>query len=226
MTLTDLLPQLQGAGQAKPEAVTEILREAILRGVYASGQPLRQEDLAAQLGVSRMPIRDALKRLENEGFVVSSPNRGAVVAHISAAEAQELQELRLALEPLLLRLAVPHQTRADLGRAEDLLDEADHETDEARWSGLNWEFHMTLYRAADRPRITGMVRGLHLSVDRYMRMTLSTMQRQQTSQTEHRAILSACRARNAERAAELLEGHITASGERLLHYLETEGLRV
>lgn len=220
MTLPPLEAQLEAADQSKPSAVTDVLRDAIVRGIFKSGQPLRQEDLAAQLGVSRMPVRDALKTLENEGFVLSSPNRGAVVAHLSAAEALELQELRLALEPLLLRLAVPKLSKANLGRAEDLLDQADHETDEAKWSGLNLEFHMALYQEAGRPRILALVRGLHLNVDRYMRMTLTTMHRQRTSQTEHSAILAACQQRNADLACNLLSQHITTSGEHLIRYLE------
>lgn len=223
MLLPELASQLNLTEQLQPGAVADVLREAILRGVYRSGQPLRQEDLAAGLGVSRMPVRDALKQLETEGFVVSMPHRGAVVAHVSAAEAQELHELRLALEPLLLRLAVPQLSRADLGRAEDLLDEADRETDQSRWSELNWEFHMTLYRAANRPRISGMVRGLHLTANRYMRMALTTMHHQQTSQAEHRAILEACRERNAALACDLLTGHITNSGQNLIAYLISEG---
>lgn len=220
MTLTELAAGLTASAQPRPEAVADVLREAILRGLYQSGQPLRQEELAAQLGVSRMPIRDALRQLETEGFVLSMPNRGAVVAHLSAAEARELGELRLALEPPLLRLAVPHLGKGDLGAAEDLLDRADAETDPSRWSAINWEFHHCLYRPADRPRILGIVRGSHLSVDRYMRVTLGAMHHQTQSQRGHRSILGACLERNADLACELLERHIALSSENLLRYLE------
>lgn len=220
MALADLAVRLQDGTQPKPEAVSDILREAILRGVYPGGTPLRQEDLAAQLGVSRMPIRDALKQLETEGFVLSMPHKGAVVAHLSAAEAQELGELRLALEPLLLRHAVARLSKGQLGQAEDLLDQADAETDEANWSSLNWAFHTTLYQAAGRPRILGIVRGTHRNVDRYMRLTLSALHHQAQSQQEHRAILAACQARDSGQACALLETHIATSSADLVHYLE------
>lgn len=220
MPLSDLISGLATGGPLKPDAVVRVLREAILRGDFQGGDSLRQEDLAAQLGVSRMPVRDALRQLESEGFVLAEPYRGVVVSHLSAAEAQELGELRLALEPLLLRLAVPNLGKRRLGQAEELLDQADEASGGARWSELNWDFHAALYGAAERPRIFGTVRTAHLSLDRYMRVMLSGMEHQPTSQDEHRAILAACTAQDAELACELLTQHVAVSSERLLAYLQ------
>lgn len=219
MSLSDLISDLGTGGPLKPDTVTQVLREAILRGDFQGGDSLRQEDLAAQLGVSRMPVREALKQLESEGFVLSEPYRGVVVSHLSAAEARELGELRLALEPLLLRLAVPNLGKRLLGQAEELLDHADEESGGTRWSELNWNFHAALYEAAQRPRIFGMLRTSHLNLDRYMRVMLSGLKRQPTSQAEHRAILAACVERDADLACELLTQHLTVSSEELLAYL-------
>ena len=225
MPLRELIADLAVGGSLKPDAVTRVLREAILRGDFRSGDSLRQEDLAAQLGVSRMPVRDALRQLENEGFVLSEPYRGVVVSHLSAAEAQELGELRLALEPLLLRLAVPNLGKRRLGQAEELLDDADSERGGPRWSELNWDFHAALYAAAERPRLFGIVRTAHLNLNRYMRVMLSGLNRQPTSQGEHRAILAACAARDADLACQLLTGHLAVSNGELLAYLHTHSAR-
>lgn len=219
MPLSDLISDLALGGSLKPDAVTQVLREAILRGDFQGGDPLRQEVLAEQLGVSRMPVRDALRQLESEGFVLSEPYRGVVVAHLSVAEARELGELRLALEPLLLRLAVPILGKRLLAQAEEVLDQADEESGGSRWSELNWNFHAALYEAAQRPRIFGMLRMAHLSLDRYMRVMLSGLKRQITSQAEHRAILAACAARDADLACELITQHLTVSSQELLAYL-------
>ncbi|WP_293915032.1 GntR family transcriptional regulator [Deinococcus sp.] len=220
MSANAVISNLSLDGHLKPDAVTQVLREAILRGDFQGGDSLRQEVLAAQLGVSRMPVRDALKQLESEGFVLSVPYQGVVVSHLSAAEVQELGELRLALEPLLLRLAMPRLGKRSFGQAEELLDQADGQSGGARWSELNWAFHAALYTAAQRPRIFGALRTAHLNLDRYMRVMLSSMNHQPTSQEEHRAILAACQERDADLGCELLRQHIAVSSERLLTYLQ------
>ncbi len=154
-----------GAREAQSGAagsLAQALREAILRGSYAGGQPLRQDELAAQFGTSKIPVREALRQLEAEGLVTFFPNRGAVVASLSPDEAEEIGEIRSALE------AAAH----DLHRAQDVLDEARDEPDPTRWSVLNWEFHAALYAPAGRPQLLKLIQQLHRRVDRYMRVTL------------------------------------------------------
>jgi DNA-binding GntR family transcriptional regulator len=136
------------------------------------------------------------------------------------AELEEIYEMRSVLEPLALRLAIPKLGKGQLGEAEDALDEAERESDGRRLSGLNWKFHAALYRPASRPRLLSTIEQLHLNVDRYMRMILTLMHHREQSNREHRQLLEACRAREVERASNLLQGHILEAGQRLVRFLK------
>ena len=103
--------------QTVTHQATEALRERILRGMYSDDTPLRQDALAAELGVSRIPIREALRQLEAEGLVVFNPHRGAVVSSLSVDEIDELFELRAQIESDLVRRAVTRTTAEDVSRA-------------------------------------------------------------------------------------------------------------
>ena len=202
-----------------PDTIAASLREAIRSGWFKDGQHLRQDELAAELGVSKIPVREALRLLEAEGLVRLPPNRGAVVASLSSREAQEIVEIRVALESLALQRAIPNTDVRVVPHATDVLDNLDRETDVARWSGLNWEFHATLYQPADRPRLLELIRQQHVHVDRYMRIILSTLGHQDRSQREHRALLSAYQRRSTDRAVAILTQHIEAAGVLLLAFL-------
>ena len=166
-----------------------------------------------------MPVRDAFHQLASEGLLTRHSYRGAVVVELSADELREIAEIRAALEPLALRLAMPKLGRGQLGRAEDLLDQADQETDGARLSALNWEFHSELYSVAERPRLIATIQNLHLNVDRYMRVILTAMRYKGRSQAEHRRLLKACHKRDIRLACALLESHILDGGKRLVGFL-------
>ncbi|HWJ13798.1 MAG TPA: GntR family transcriptional regulator, partial [Gemmatimonadaceae bacterium] len=145
--------------QTVASMTVEALRERILRGDYPEGEPLRQDALADELGVSRIPVREALRQLEAEGLVTFSPHRGAVVSTLSLEEIEELFELRADIECELLRRAIPNTGAEHLTRANDLLDEfdaalADRESE--RWGPLNWRFHSALYAPARRNLTMGV----------------------------------------------------------------------
>src|SRR4029078_13747600 len=108
--------------QTVASMTVEALRERILRGDYPEGEPLRQDALADELGVSRIPVREALRQLEAEGLVTFSPHRGAVVSTLSLEEIEELFELRADIEADLLRRAMPHVATEDVTRAKEILD--------------------------------------------------------------------------------------------------------
>ncbi len=207
-----------------PDLIVEALRKAILRGEYKAGQNLRQEELADRFGVSRIPVREAMRQLEAEGFITIYPNRGAIVTELSALEAQELYEIRLALESTALRLAIPKITTEALRLTEDILDKTDRETEANNLGELNWEFHAALYLPACRPRLFGMMHNLHLSVDRYMRFKYTALDYRNKSQTEHHRLLAACREKKIEEAVGLLSEHTEAAGKVLVAYLEQEKL--
>lgn len=217
MKLDDLAANVQQ--RSTPDLIADALREAILRGIFQEGQSLRQDEIAAKFGVSRIPVREALKQLEGEGLVTLQRNRGATVAVLSPAEVEEICEIRAVLEPLAIEQAIPNLTESDLDTAEAILVATDDATDAARWSSLNWEFHATLYTPADRPRLLGLIKTLHVNTDRYVRIQLETMHYLERSQKEHYQLLQACRQRNLQAATTLLKHHITQAGEELVEYL-------
>jgi DNA-binding GntR family transcriptional regulator len=208
------------------QQVTERLRHAILAGKLTGGQTLRQEELAAQLGVSRIPVREALRQLEAEGFVVLQPHRGAVVATLSAEEAAEIYDIRAALEMQALRLAVPNLTAQALAQAEAILDKIDQlvegEKGMARWAELNWQFHAALYAAAARPRLFELIRQLHDNVGRYLRGSLNLGAHAKPAQKQHRALLAACKKRDADAAVAILAQHLAATSQKLAQQLRRQ----
>lgn len=192
-----------------PGMVADVLRDAILRGALPAGQPLRQDELAARFGLSRIPVREALRQLEGEGLVTALPHRGATVAALSADELQELCEMRAALETAALRLAIPRLDAAALAEAEGVLRETDRAGDVLEhWSRNNWRFHAALYRPAGRPRMLALIQQLHDNVERYLRLHGSVARYREQGQAEHRDILGACRRGDADAAAVLLARHI------------------
>ena len=138
------------------------------------------------------------------GRRILSPNRSAIVAALSADEAQEIYDIRIGLETTALRLAIPHLSPAILRRAADTLIAIDHEADPARWSELNWAFHATLYTPAGRPRLLSLIETMHDNVNRYLRIYLSLMNFKDRSQQEHRALLAACERYDTTAATKVL----------------------
>lgn len=201
------------------EVIAETLRSDILQGKLKSKQPLRQDELAAAFGVSKIPVREALVQLKAEGLVAFFPNRGAFVSELSPAEVDEIYTMRLALETVALQRALPHLTIARLARAETVLQAIDQEQNVARWSELNWEFHATLYEAAAMPRLMEWLKTLHTQVARYLVLYLAGMDYQATSQQEHRAILAACRQGDIDAAAAHLERHLKSAAAQLIAFL-------
>jgi DNA-binding GntR family transcriptional regulator len=228
VTLGELAAKLSAQRyRTTPGLVAEVLREAILRNVLTGGQQLRQDEIAAHLGVSRIPVREALRQLEAEGLVTFFPHRGAVVSELSYQEVQEIYEIRTPLEVTAMRLALPRLSQPDLERAEEILEAIDRETEVAKWSGLNREFHTVLYAPADRPRLLALINTLRTNVERYQRIYISLMQHKPHSQREHREILDACRRRDVEAAVRALERHLGQAAQELVAYLrDGRGARI
>ncbi len=218
-------PDLPIERQTVTSLTRDAIRDRILRGGYPAGEPLRQDAIAEQLGVSRIPVREALRLLEAEGLVTFNPHRGAVVSTLSLAEIEELYELRAEIEGDLLLRAMPHITEEQIVRAEEVLDtyEASLKGGQvAGWGGLNWKFHSTLYVPANRPVTLKIVHRLHQHTDRYSRMQLALTHGEQRAITEHREITTAIRRRNAKRAVAVLRQHIRGAGQALLAFLNAQ----
>ena len=211
---------------ARADKLVDDLRSAIIRGQFADGQPLRQDEIAKAFGTSKIPVREALRQLEGEGLVDSIPNRGIVVSKMSEAELNEICEIRIDLETRALRLAIPRLDTATLKAAENILDATERDPDYlSTWSGRNWAFHNTLYAPAERPLLLRMIEDLHRKTERYLQMHVSMFQYRDRGQAEHRAILDACKRRDSAAAVRLLKAHITDVATMLAPHLMQRDVR-
>ena len=141
--------------------VADQLRRRIMAGALPEGHQLRQEALAAELGVSRIPVREALRQLEAEGFVAIASHRGAVVSKLSPDEIVELFELRIRLEGWLLELAIPEMRDSDLERADAALETMISNRRIENWGQLNWDFHAALYAPSRRAATLRILRRIN-----------------------------------------------------------------
>ena len=212
--------ELQTGTFGRPHTVAEqvagVLREAIAKGALASGAVLRQDELAERFGLSRMPIRDALRQLENEGLVTIHPTRGAFVARMDATEIREIFVVRELLEVEALRLAYPDLTEAVLAQANLTLEQIDAEVDVGRWGLLNRQFHLALYRPCGNTRLLSLIEAQHNAADRYVRVLLSNLDYRVRSQAEHRALLASCRRRKPGEAVSGLKRHLRDGSKTLV----------
>lgn len=205
------------------EAVTDALRARLLAGEWPAGTPLRQESLAAEMAVSRIPVREALQRLEAEGIVTLVPHRGAVVAPLEVSEVVEIFELRALLETDLTRRSVPHLEPSDVAAMRlhaVAFEQAAADGDIAAYGASNRRFHEALYQRAGRPRTLELVGRLHVQCDRFVRMQLTLTPGLQRAIREHRAILAAARARDTVRTTRLVREHILHAGQVLVAELD------
>lgn len=198
--------------------IAEALTDEILQGKLNPAEKLNQGKLAEQFGVSKIPVREALHRLEAVGLITFQSNGNATVSELSLAEAEQIYMMRTALETLLLRAAVPHLQPVDLVKAENALRLIDHETDAYQWMRLNWEFHLALYEPADLPYVVSAFEKLYINSTRYF-VVFNILDYQARSQKEHQEILEACKQGDGERACQQLEAHLVASQEALRAYL-------
>ena len=220
--MNSLTPSPNPALVIAKESIADSLRADILRGKFKSGQALKQDEIAAQFGISKIPVREALIQLKAEGLVNFYPNRGAFVSELSAAEADEIYVMRIALETAVLARAIPNLTVAHLKHAEEILTAIDQEENIAKWGELNWKFHATLYSSASLPRLMDTIKALHTNIARYLVLYLAGMAYQKKSQKEHRAILAACRHGDIEKALTVLEVHLRGASEHLVAYLNKQ----
>lgn len=211
--------------QTLTSAVTESLRKRILSGEFADGQQLRQEALSNEYGVSRVPVREALRQLEAEGLIQIIDHKGALVSKLSFEDVQELLEIRAQLESTVLAASIPCQTEDDLTLAQATLDEFEQalvSNDVRQWGELNSRFHLALYRSAKRPNTLSLIESLHNKTDRYTRMQILFTHTMVRAHDEHSRLLQLCRERKVDEAAEFVRFHILSAGRALDAYLQAQ----
>lgn len=202
------------------DIVYEALRKAIIEGDLAEGQNLRQDQIASMFNTSRIPVREALSRLEQNGLITTQRYKGAVVAGLSIEEIEEIFEFRALIEAEVIRLAVPRLTGKTLDAARRHCQAFDSEANSAMWGEINRNFHYSLYEAARRPYYLQIVRASLDRIDRYLRAQLTLTNGMSRARREHKGILDACIAGDADKAAELTRDHILGAGRALVTFLE------
>ncbi|MCB8819163.1 GntR family transcriptional regulator [Microvirga rosea] len=204
-------------------AVAEELRRRIIDGDFQAGFQLRQDALATEFGVSRIPVREALMQLEAEGLVKIHPHRGAIVSELSSEEVEELFELRALLEPRLLKASARSLTGEDYRQLHTILQEYSAELRAhhvSRWGELNTEFHRLLYRHAEQPRTMGIVFNLLQECDRHTRLQLALTDGMERAEAEHAELVRLCAEGKIAAACALLKMHIENAGKSLREYIK------
>jgi len=196
------------------------LRQAILSGRLQAGAALRQEKLSNELGISRLPLREALQRLDSEGLVVLRPRRGYFVALLDTKEIEELFDIRSMMEARAGYLAATQRTEEDIagvGRILAQLDEVSAQTplDASEFYRLNRLFHQRFFASSQRAHLCRMLSGVHDSLDPYIRMG-EGIESVEDSQQDHRNLFAALKAGDGDLVARLCREHCEASCRRLI----------
>jgi DNA-binding GntR family transcriptional regulator len=202
-----------------PARIARALVDRIVTGQLRPGERVGQDALAAEFGASHVPVREAFRRVEARGLLVSEPRKGVRVSSLDEASVMEITCMRSALESLALRNAMPAMTAGDIERAKAAIDAGVKAQGMQDWETANRAFHEALYRPCAMPRLLASIDMLHESRTRYMHATASCVAWDPGSQREHRQLLAAVRKGDFERACNLLERHIADAGETLVQGL-------
>lgn len=199
------------------------LREAILRGDLKPGQKLKQQELAEWLGMSATPVREVLRILETEGLLEHISHKGVYVAEISPEDTREITPIRVVLECLAVRMFASRLQDSDLEALEDLvteMEEAWQEMDLVRVRRTNYHFHSTIYERAGSEMLRGFIERLwpRFATDLLWMIPGRTEQ----SIAQHRAIVEALRARDAQRASDFMADHINTAGIRIVEFVKRQ----
>lgn len=222
------MPALPGPGlyphsqavTAEDEAYRHI-HAAIRLGRYREGERLVPDAIAHEIGTSRMPVREAFRRLATEGLVTIRPNRGVTVSGMNVDDMQEIFEMRAVLEGLAVRLALPHITPAAIARLEALLDEldaSDSDAGHADWTAAHRAFHETLCAYSGRPRLMRQIAALHSLVEPHMRLWVLAV-RPTTARAHHQDLLAALRSGDALRCEAMVREHVLVTVPDVMKYL-------
>lgn len=210
-----MAPKHSSIRKSAPELVRDGLRASILAGEFEAGHQLRQDEVAEQFGISRIPVREALRQLQSEGLIVFHPNKGAMVKGLSLEDVLEMLDIRIALETRALKLAIPNMAIEDIEVAQEILDRYDAASEPEAWGEMNWSFHWTLYAPCNRPKLLAMIEANYGHVSRFTRRQVSRAAGKVRPQQEHHELLDLCRQGKIEKAVDLLEKHIEQTQKSL-----------
>lgn len=208
--------------QTAEQYVYGYLRDSILNGKLRGGDRIDQEKTARELVVSRMPVREAIRRLDSEGLVVHQPHRGVLVTVLGPVAVLELFEMRSVLEGLATSLAVQSMTEESLTALEAQLERMDRvRTNPAAWLQRHDDFHERICTLAHRPRLAKEIRKLRQSVTPYIRLYLAAYSDVEMPGFEHRALLDAIRRRDPQIAERTIREHVMSAARGVIEFLKT-----
>ncbi|MEH6571179.1 MAG: GntR family transcriptional regulator [Halioglobus sp.] len=194
--------------KVKTDPIYDTIKEGIMSGRLVPGEQLKQDDIARRYGVSKIPVREALARLEVDGFVLFRKNRGATVREMTADELLQLMDIRIALECKALETAVPHMVASDISGAKQILKECASKTELEDWSDLNVRFHQQLYEPCGNRQLVQMISDLRQRMGPHIRLLVTEASGLTRPQDEHHDILNACETGDVDTAVKLLCAHI------------------
>jgi DNA-binding GntR family transcriptional regulator len=203
-----LIGEFSDFPKTREEFVATRLREAILRGDLAPGERLDESALAVALGVSRTPIRSALRVLAAESLVDLHPHRGAIVSELSPDELNEVYLVRMILEGTAARLAAPRMDAERIAVLEVLIQELESTEDPDQWLAINNQFHATIYQAANRPRMLSIIEYVRNIATPYIRQFIEIREHMESSRDDHRRIFEACKKRDGQLAESEIRKHL------------------
>ncbi len=201
--------------------IEEKLRSAILDGRLPEGMALRQQELATLFGVSRMPVREALRQLEAQSLLKVVMHKGAVVAPLIGEDAVDTYAVRLLLETEALRQSIPNLTPEHLAQARSYIDQLDTETNLTELGRLNRLFHLSLYAGATNRKLLRMIEQELNEEERFLRFHLSAMGLGKPTQDDHIALVDAVQEKNIEHAVQVLQDHLNHASATIRHYLDS-----
>jgi DNA-binding GntR family transcriptional regulator len=218
--------QVKGGASSVVDIVSTQLRDAILRGVYAQNSPLNQDEIANWVGASRVPVREALKRLEAEGLVTQRPRRGYIVTPLDINDIEDAFFLRAAIEERAGYLAAQNRQQADIDELEQIvllgesIDQEGQPFDADRSAGINSRFHETLFRCSGRPYLIRIMTVQRNLIAMYVRIGGVVARDATRTKREHRRIFEAFRDGNAELTAAECRCHVEHSARLLIGELK------
>lgn len=212
-------PSAKAAFTAEEEAYLHV-QQALRLGRYKPGDRLIPEDIAAEIGMSRMPVREAFRRLASDGLVTLRPNRGCVVAGLTLAELYETFEIRSVLEGLAVRLAIPQMTEETIDELERLLDRMERAGQGASgdWVLRHQELHAFIYNASGRPKLIRQISALHVIIEPYMRIWFDYIDKPLSARQEHDKLIEALKSGDARHAEKVMQDHILDTAPLLAEY--------
>lgn len=204
-------------GAVASQRIAALLRDDILTGALRPGERIRQENVAAQTGSSRLPVREALRILHSQGLVQLKANSGAWVSKLDLAECQAVYKMRERLEPLALSESISHLDAETVQRIDDLQTEIEHTTDQDRFLALDREMHLLCYAGNPIVELNAMVERFWNTTQAYRRafVRLSGPERMWVVNAEHRLLIDAIRRGDIDDGERFLVAHIRRTRESL-----------